>query len=84
MEEITMCLAIPMQIAALTADGKAVVRRDDLETEVDISLIEKPALGDYVIVHAGYAIEVLDLQEAEERLEMFRAISEAAERADET
>jgi hydrogenase expression/formation protein HypC len=73
-----MCLAIPMQIVSLEGDGSAVVTRDDLEARVDTSLIEAPRIGDYVIVHAGYAIEVLDLEEAELRLDMFRAMSEAA------
>jgi hydrogenase expression/formation protein HypC len=73
-----MCLAIPMQIRSLESGGTAVVVRDDLEARVDMSLIEAPRVGDYVIVHAGYAIEVLDLEEAEIRLEMFRAMSRAA------
>ena len=72
-----MCLAIPMQIKSIEADGSALVSRDDLEARVDISLIETPKIGDYVIVHAGYAIEVLDLEEAEIRLEMFRAMAES-------
>jgi hydrogenase expression/formation protein HypC len=46
------------------------------ELQVDVSLIEDPAVGDHVIVHAGYAIEVLSLQEAEERLELFRKMAE--------
>jgi len=73
-----MCLAIPMQIRSLGSDGTAVVARDDLEARVDMSLIEAPKVGDYVIVHAGYAIEILDLEEAELRLDMFRAMSESA------
>jgi hydrogenase expression/formation protein HypC len=71
-----MCLAIPMQIKAIETDGSALVSRDNLEARVDISLIEAPKIGDYVIVHAGYAIEILDLDEAEIRLEMFRSMAE--------
>ena len=72
-----MCLAIPMQIKSLEPDGTALVARDDLEARIDVSLLESPKLGDYVIVHAGYAIEVLDLEEAQVRLEMFRTMAES-------
>ena len=72
-----MCLAVPMRIEKMLEPGKALVRQDDLETEVDLSLIEDPKVGDYVIIHAGYAIDLLDLEEAEERLRMFRAMEES-------
>jgi hydrogenase expression/formation protein HypC len=72
-----MCLAVPMKIAKLLEEGKALVKQDELETEVDLSLIEKPKVGDYVIIHAGYAIDLLDLEEAEERLKLFRAMEES-------
>ena len=78
-----MCLAIPMQIVRLLPDGTAVVKRDELEAEVDVSLLETSRVGDYVIVHAGYAIEVLDLEEARERLQLFDALTEAASEAGE-
>ncbi len=71
-----MCLAVPMEIVRINANGKALVRQDSLETEVDVSLLENPQAGDYVIIHAGFAIETLDLEEAEVRLKLFRAISE--------
>ena len=66
-----MCLAAPMEIITIKADGKALVRQDELELEVDVSLIDKPKTGDYVIVHAGFAINILDLEEAEQRLKLF-------------
>ena len=71
-----MCLAVPMQIVKILADGKALVKQDDLETEVDLSLIQDPNVGDYVIIHAGYAIDSLDLEEAEQRLKLFRAMED--------
>jgi len=72
-----MCLAVPMKIVKIGSAGKALVKQDDLETEVDLTLIEDPKVGDYVIIHAGYAINLLDLEEAQERLELFRAIEES-------
>jgi len=72
-----MCLAVPMKIVKIGRDGKALVKQDDLETEVDLTLIEDPKVGDYVIIHAGYAIDLLDLEEAQERLKLFRALEES-------
>ena len=71
-----MCLAVPMQIIKILADGKALVKQDELETEVDLTLIPDPQVGDYVIIHAGYAIESLDLEEAEQRLKLFQAMED--------
>ncbi len=72
-----MCLAVPMKIMKIDSAGKALVKQDDLETEVDLTLIEDPKVGDYVIIHAGYAIDLLDLEEALERLKLFRAMEES-------
>ena len=71
-----MCLAVPMKIVEILEGEKALVRQDELETEVDLTLIENPKVGDYVIIHAGYAIDLLDLEEAGERLKLFRAMEE--------
>lgn len=60
-----------MRVAQLLPDGKALVRQAGLETVVDVSLVEEPRVGDFLIVHAGYAIEALDRREAEERLRLF-------------
>ncbi|MEJ2726144.1 MAG: HypC/HybG/HupF family hydrogenase formation chaperone [Deltaproteobacteria bacterium] len=66
-----MCLGIPMEIVALQSANRAVVDLDGVQYDVNVSLIEKPLLGDFVIVHAGFAIERLDRLEAEARLEIF-------------
>jgi hydrogenase expression/formation protein HypC len=66
-----------MKIVKIDSAGKALVKQDDLEIEVDLTLIEEPKVGDYVIIHAGYAIDLLDLEEAQERLKLFRDIEEA-------
>jgi len=65
-----MCLAIPMRVERLLPEGKALVRQDGLETVVDISLVENARPGDHLIIHAGYAIEILDSAEATERLKL--------------
>lgn len=72
-----MCLAAPMEIIELRGSNKALVRQNTLELEIDISLIENAEIGDHVIVHAGFAIDKLDLKEAEERLKLFQALGES-------
>ncbi len=77
-----MCLAVPMQISTMLDERKAVVRQGKTSLEIDISLLQDPKPGDYVIVHAGFGIDILDLQEAEQRLELFRQLEEAGRSAD--
>jgi hydrogenase expression/formation protein HypC len=67
-----MCLAIPLEIVELLDGARALVRQGDGTLEVDVSLLDDPQPGDHVLVHAGFALEVLDLQEASERLAMLR------------
>ncbi len=66
-----MCLAVPMKIIELSGDGKGVVEMDGARYGVDLTLIEDARLGDHVIVHAGFAIEKLDTEEADVRLALF-------------
>jgi hydrogenase expression/formation protein HypC len=74
-----MCLATPMKIERLMDRRRAIVSQGPVLVEVDVSLLSDPRPGDHVIIHAGYAIETLTLQEAEERLALFRRIAELAE-----
>ena len=69
-----MCLAVPLRIEAIHQNNTASVKQGKSNLDVDISLLENASVGDYVIVHAGYAIEVLETNEAEERLDMFDAL----------
>ncbi|MBN1770925.1 MAG: HypC/HybG/HupF family hydrogenase formation chaperone [Deltaproteobacteria bacterium] len=75
-----MCLAVPMQLTEVRDDGAAgVAEVEGARYDVNLSLIDDPRVGDYVIIHAGFAIERLDVNEANERLELFAAWA-AAER----
>jgi hydrogenase expression/formation protein HypC len=76
-----MCLAVPMKIVEIRADGKGVADLDGSRHVVDLSLVTDAHLGVYVIVHAGYAIETLDQEEADATLALF---AEIARDADET
>jgi hydrogenase expression/formation protein HypC len=71
-----MCLATPMKIEKILEGKKAIVSQGTVNVQIDISLLENPKPGDHVIVHAGFAIEILSLAEAEERLELFRRMAE--------
>ncbi|MHA1231326.1 MAG: HypC/HybG/HupF family hydrogenase formation chaperone [Candidatus Helarchaeota archaeon] len=65
-----MCLAAPAKILEIYDDGeRALVDYGGIKKNAVLSLIEDPKVGDYVIIHAGYAIEKLDEKQALENLE---------------
>lgn len=70
-----MCLAVPLEVIALTGDA-ARVRAAGIELDVALDLVEGTAVGDYVIVHAGYAIQRLTAEEATETLAILARIGE--------
>jgi len=70
-----MCLAIPVRVVALLDDQWIETDVGGIRARVSIALIEPVALGDYVIVHAGYAITRLDVEEAEKSLALFQEIA---------
>ncbi len=73
-----MCLAVPMKIVEIRADGKGVADLGGSRQVVDLSLVSDVRLGVYVIVHAGFAIEILDQEEADATLALFaELVSEA-------
>ena len=65
-----MCLAIPMKVEKVKGEF-AIVSVGSVKKEVNISFIENVKKGDYLIVHAGFAISKLDKKEAEETLKIF-------------
>lgn len=73
-----MCLAIPakvMEISKEEGGRRAKADFGGVSREIDISLVDAK-IGDYVIVHAGFAIELIDEQEAKETLEMWAELLE--------
>jgi hydrogenase expression/formation protein HypC len=70
-----MCLGIPMKVLNIEGE-KAIAEIGGIEKEISIALVEDLKVGDYVIVHAGFAIEKLDEKEALETLELIREIIE--------
>jgi hydrogenase expression/formation protein HypC len=70
-----MCLAIPVRVAKLL-DGQWIeIEVGGIHTRISVALIEEVAVGDYVIVHAGFAITRLDVAEAEKSLALFDEIA---------
>ncbi|MGC9308537.1 MAG: HypC/HybG/HupF family hydrogenase formation chaperone [Thermoplasmatota archaeon] len=71
-----MCLAVPGKICAIDGVTATVDYGQGTTRQADVSLVDAQ-VGDYVIVHAGFAIQILDEQEAEETLQLFREMLEA-------
>ena len=69
-----MCLAVPARIVELSGT-RATISVEGALREVDVSLVEEPRLGDYVLVHAGFAIHKWDQGEVEE-LEAIRGATD--------
>lgn len=66
-----MCLAIPAQVVELRANDQALVDLAGVKKEISLALVEDVSVGDYVIVHVGYALNKLDQDEAEKTLRLF-------------
>lgn len=73
-----MCLAVPAEVIEI--DGpSATVDIQGVRTQADISLLDDVRVGDYVMVHTGFAIQKYDEEEAVETLRILKEISERAE-----
>ncbi|MBD3202785.1 HypC/HybG/HupF family hydrogenase formation chaperone [Candidatus Woesearchaeota archaeon] len=69
-----MCLAVPGKVIKIN-DDKAVVDFDGIKKEVSVMLVE-PKIDDYVLVHAGFAIEILDKEKAKQGIKVLREMTE--------
>ncbi|MCD6506761.1 HypC/HybG/HupF family hydrogenase formation chaperone [Candidatus Poribacteria bacterium] len=70
-----MCMAVPMRVVEIHGD-LGIVELGGVRREVSLQLLEDVRENDYVIVHAGFAIEKLDEEAAGETLELFRRMEE--------
>lgn len=70
-----MCLAVPLKIKYINGMD-AVCERDGVIRQVRLDLLKEPKEGDYVLVHAGYAIEKINEHQAKENIEAYREIVE--------
>ena len=76
-----MCLAIPSKIIKIE-NNMATIDVEGVQREASLLLLEKARVGDYVIVHAGFAIQKLDESAAQETLDLLREAIAAVERQD--
>ena len=70
-----MCLAIPAQVIEISDNEIAVVEVGGIRKAISTALLDEVAVGDYVIVHVGYALERLNVAEAEETLRLFAELA---------
>ncbi len=72
-----MCLAIPVRVVELRGKDTAVVDLDGIRKEISLALVDGVVVGDYVILHVGYALSKLDPEEAERTLALFAELPKA-------
>jgi len=65
-----MCLAIPAEVIAIEGDN-AQVSLDGVKKEISLALLEDVVVGDYVLLHVGYALSRISPEEAQKTLELF-------------
>jgi hydrogenase expression/formation protein HypC len=71
-----MCLAVPARIEQVNGADNAIVNLGGVRKEISLALVEDVMVGDYVIVHVGYALQKLDEDEALRTLALFAEVSE--------
>ena len=72
-----MCLAVPCRIIAID-NSTAIVDAGGVQTKASLLLVDEPKVGEYVIVHAGYAIQKMDEEEAMASLKILNEIAALA------
>jgi len=76
-----MCLAVPMKVISKN-DSTAVAEIGGVQRQISLMLLPEANTGDYVIVHAGFAIQILDETEAKKTLELLEQIASLEEKND--
>lgn len=74
-----MCLAIPAQVETIDDGSLATVNILGVKRQIALDLTPKATVGDYVLVHAGFAIEVVTEEDAQETLDLIRQFPELAD-----
>ena len=72
-----MCLAVPAEIVELKDNGTALVSIGGVEKDVSLQLLENVNKGDFILLHAGFAIQKIDEKEARETLKILKQMAEA-------
>ncbi len=71
-----MCLAVPTQIKSIDENNIAVVELGGVEREISLIMTPEAEVGDYVLVHTGYAINLMSNEEAQASLEAFAELAQ--------
>jgi len=66
-----------MKLIEITGEGTGKVDAGGIKTDVSLVMVPQAQVGDYLIIHAGFGIEVLDHEEAGIRIELFKELAEA-------
>lgn len=75
-EKLNMCLAVPLKIVKINGkDAEAEI--EGVRRKIRVDFIKDPIPGEYVIVHAGFAIEKLEEKQAQENLKLFKEVEDA-------
>ena len=69
-----MCLAVPMKVVSYK-DGVGIAEMAGVKKEISFMMLPEAKIGDYVIVHAGFAIQILNEDEAQKTLALFREMA---------
>jgi hydrogenase expression/formation protein HypC len=69
-----MCLAVPMKVISLRK-GVGIAEMSGVKKEISFLMLPEAEIGDYVIVHAGFAIQKLNEEEAQKTLALFREMA---------
>ncbi|MBE6366636.1 MAG: HypC/HybG/HupF family hydrogenase formation chaperone [Lentisphaerae bacterium] len=77
-----MCIAWPMRLIEILPDNHAMADLDGVMRRISLRLLENPQVGDYVLVHAGYAIEKVDPLKADEQLRIMQELKNGIIRED--
>lgn len=67
-----MCLAIPAEVISIDTDSdNAVVSLGGIKKQISLTLVDDVVIGDYLLIHVGYALNKIDPEEAQKTLELF-------------
>ncbi|MEP4767360.1 MAG: HypC/HybG/HupF family hydrogenase formation chaperone [Roseibium sp.] len=78
-----MCLAIPAKVISVDDDDMATVALEGIKKPVSTALLDEVAVGDYVLVHVGYALHKLSEEEADRTLKLMAEAGVLAEELEE-
>jgi hydrogenase expression/formation protein HypC len=74
-ERFIMCLAVPAEVVEILESDIALIEAGGARKRISLSLVDGAKVGDYVLVHAGFAIEIVDEEEARKTMELFEELA---------